>query len=98
MNADYVYTEGFKKLLDGKNHAVVGFVGRQTDMASEFGTAMREKRVFSTVQCIIGSEDDIKGLFTIDRCKESSQWAEYEIECAVIAASLISIIAETERR
>lgn len=98
LNADYVYTEGFKKLLDGKNHAVVGFVGRQTDMAPEFGTAMREKRVFSTVQCIIGSEDDIKGLFTIDRCKESSQWAEYEIECAVIAASLISIIAETERR
>jgi hypothetical protein len=30
QNADYVKTEGFKKLLDGKNHAAVGFVGRQT--------------------------------------------------------------------
>lgn len=35
LNADYVKTEGFKKLLDGKNHAAVGFVGRQTDLASE---------------------------------------------------------------
>ena len=67
MKADYVKTEGFKKLLDGKNHAAVGFVGRQTDLAPEFGTAMREKRVFSTVQCIIGSPDNVKGLFTIDR-------------------------------
>lgn len=30
------------------------------------------------------------------RCKESSQWAEYEIEMAVVAASLINIIAESE--
>ena len=96
MNADYVKTEGFKKLLDGKNHAAVGFVGRQTDLAPEFGTAMREKRVFSTVQCIIGSPDNVKGLFTIDRCKESAQWAEYEIEMAVVTASLINILAETE--
>ena len=96
MNADYVKTEGFKKLLDGKNHAAVGFVGRQADLAPEFGTAMREKRVFSTVQCIIGSPDNVKGLFTIDRCKESAQWAEYEIEMAVVTASLINILAETE--
>lgn len=57
---------------------------------------MREKRVFSTVQCIIGSADNVKGLFTIDRCKESSKWAEYEIEMAVVTASLINILAETE--
>ena len=96
LNADYVKTEGFKKLLDGKNHAAVGLVGRQTDLAPEFGTDMREKRVFSTVQCIIGSPDNVKGLFTIDRCKESAQWAEYEIEMAVVTASLINILAETE--
>lgn len=60
------------------------------------GTDMREKRVFSTVQCIIGSPDNVKGLFTIDRCKESAQWAEYEIEMAVVTASLINILAETE--
>ena len=71
-------------------------IGRQTDLAPEFGTAMREKRVFSTVQCIIGSPDNVKGLFTIDRCKESAQWAEYEIEMAVVTASLINILAETE--
>ena len=39
---------------------------------------------------------NVKGIFTIDRCKESSQWAEYEIEMAVVAASLINIIAESE--
>lgn len=97
MNADYVNTEGFKKLLGGKNHAAVGFVGRQTDLAPEFGTAMREKRVFSTVHCIVGTQNDVKGIFTIDRCKESAQWAEYEIEMAVVAASLINIIAEAEK-
>lgn len=97
MNADYVNTEGFKKLLGGKNHAAVGFVGRQTDIAPEFGTAMREKRVFSTVHCIVGTQNDVKGIFTIDRCKESAQWAEYEIEMAVVAASLINIIAEAEK-
>lgn len=52
--------------------------------------------MFSTVQCIIGSPDNVKGLFTIDRCKESAQWAEYEIEMAVVTASLINILAETE--
>lgn len=97
MNADYVYTEGFKELLGGNNHIAVGFVGRQTDQAQEFGTAMREKRVFSTVQCIVGSESNMKGLFTIDRCKESAQWAEYEIEMAVVAASLINILAEADK-
>ena len=42
------------------------------------------------------SPDNVKGLFTIDRCKESAQWAEYEIEMAVVTASLINILAETE--
>lgn len=97
MNADYAYTDGFKELLGGNNHVAVSFVGRQTDQAQEFGTAMREKRVFSTVQCIVGSEGNMKGLFTIDRCKESAQWAEYEIEMAVVAASLINILAEADR-
>ena len=96
MTADYVNTEEFRKLLGGKNHVAVGFVGRQTDIAPEFGMAMREKRVFSTVHCIVGTQNNIKGMFTIDRCKESSQWAEYEIEMAVVAASLINIIAESE--
>lgn len=96
MNAGYVNTEEFRKLLGGKNHVAVGFVGRQTDIAPEFGMAMREKRVFSTVQCIVGTQNNVKGIFTIDRCKESSQWAEYEIEMAVVAASLINIIAESE--
>lgn len=96
MTADYVNTEEFRKLLGGKNHVAIGFVGRQTDIAPEFGMAMREKRVFSTVHCIVGTQNNIKGMFTIDRCKESSQWAEYEIEMAVVAASLINIIAESE--
>ncbi len=53
--------------------------------------------MFSTVQCIVGSEDNMKGLFTIDRCKESAQWAEYEIEMAVVTASLINILAEADK-
>lgn len=33
MSADYVNTEEFRKLLGGKNHVAIGFVGRQTDIA-----------------------------------------------------------------
>lgn len=37
MNAGYVNTEEFRKLLGGKNHVAVGFVGRQTDIARNLG-------------------------------------------------------------
>ncbi len=55
MNADYVKTEGFKKLLDGKNHAAVGFVGRQTDLAPEFGTDEMRKKDIYILRFIVGS-------------------------------------------
>lgn len=92
--ADYVKTMGFKKLLDGKKHAEIGFVGRQADVAPEFVKAMERRGVNSTIHCIIGDEDNIKGVLTLDRCKASAQWANYEIESAVITASLMGIMAK----
>ncbi|MGN0317558.1 MAG: GGDEF domain-containing protein [Lachnospira sp.] len=89
-DASYVYTEGFTKLLDGKDYAAVGFVGHQINVAPEFCDVMRSRRVFSTIHCVIKSKDGIAGILTLDKCKESQQWAEYEVECAAITATLIS--------
>ena len=43
------------------------------------------------LQCIIGTVDDIKAVITFDKLGESSQWAEYEINCSVIFASFIEM-------
>lgn len=94
MDIPYINTEGFTKMLEDRNHIAIGFVGRQTDSAPEFGEAMRARDVVATIQCIIGSRHNIKGLLTLDKCKESSQWARYEEEIAVITAGLLEIMAE----
>ena len=95
-NALYVKTEGYTKLLDGKSFLASGFVGRQTDVAPEFGNAMERRGILSTIQCIIGSTNNIKGILSIDRCKESAQWAEYEVEMAVITAKLLDTFCEND--
>lgn len=95
--ASYINTEGFNQLLDGKEYAAVGFVGHQINVAPEFSEAMKERRVFSTIHCKIHSDKGVIGMLTLDKCKESQQWAEYEIECAVITAAFISsIVIDTE--
>lgn len=56
-----------------------------------------EKRsILSTIQCIIGSQDDIKGLITFNKKIEASQWADYEVTCAEIAASYLRLFAENK--
>ncbi|MDD5827843.1 MAG: GGDEF domain-containing protein [Lachnospira sp.] len=97
-DAMYVYTEGFKRLLGDSLHAEIGFVGHKFDVAPEFCEAMKERRIFATIQCIIGSADDISGVLTLDKCKESSQWAEYEVECATIVASLLTAMEKENER
>lgn len=91
-DASYVFTKGFQDMIEDRMYAETAFVGCQMESAPEFCEAMQGRRVFSTIQCIIGSRDNIKGLITMDRTKESSQWAQYEVEIAVITASLIYTI------
>lgn len=92
-NAQYARTEEFKRLLDGRNYMQTGFIGGLMNDAPHFCDTMKQKRVFSTLQCIIGTPDHIRGLVTFDKCKESGQWADYQIDCAVIFASFLSMQA-----
>ncbi|MDD3239532.1 MAG: sensor domain-containing diguanylate cyclase [Lachnospira sp.] len=95
-DAGYVFTDEFMNLLGEKDYVEIGFVGNHNNDAPEFCSVMRQRRVFSTIQCMIGDRNHVKGLLTLDRCKESSQWAEYEVECAVMLASLITILVKEQ--
>ena len=70
----------FNKLMGDKNYISADFVNRNLDVAPEFVEEMKKRHICSTIQCFIGGRDDIKGVLTIDKTKEASQWAEYEIE------------------
>lgn len=52
------------------------------------------RNVRSTIQYILGSPEEIKGLVTFDRLGSSSQWAEYEVNCAVMFASSYNLLPE----
>ena len=86
----YIHTTGFKKLMGDKTYIAASFVNNNQDVAPEFVDEMRKRHIYSTIHCLIGNKDNIKGLLTINRMKEASQWAEYEIECSVITAALIN--------
>lgn len=93
-SAGYVFTDEYKELLGDKAYVQVGFIGKFLEQVPDFCEEMKRRRIFSTLQCIIGTPDDIKGLITFNRCKESAQWADYEVDTAVIFASYLSMIAE----
>lgn len=94
----YVNTDGFNKLMGDKNYISADFVNRNLDVAPEFVEEMKKRHICSTIQCFIGGRDDIKGVLTIDKTKEASQWAEYEIECAVITSTLLYTIISDEEQ
>lgn len=91
-NALFVKSQEYKELLNGGTYFKVGFIRKISNHYPEFCEFMSRRSVASTLQCIIGSPDDIKGVVTFNRCKESIQWADYEVDCAVIFASFISIL------
>lgn len=88
----YIDTDGFKILMGDKTYIASSFINKNQDVAPEFVDEMRKRHIHSTIQCFIGTKDDVKGLLTINRMKAASQWAEYEIECSIITATLINMI------
>ncbi|CDB69457.1 putative uncharacterized protein [Eubacterium sp. CAG:252] len=88
----YIDTDGFKILMGDKTYIASSFINKNQDVAPEFVDEMRRRGIHSTIQCFIGTKDDVKGLLTINRMKAASQWAEYEIECSIITATLINMI------
>lgn len=91
-NALFAKSQEYRELLNGKTYFKVGFIRKISNRYPEFCECMGRRSVCSTLQCIIGSPDDIKGVITFNRCKESAQWADYEVDCAVIFASFITIL------
>lgn len=95
-DAMYVYTSEFKEMLGNNRSINVSFLRKIMDNAPDFCTEMKKRSILSTIQCIIGSQDDIKGLITFNKKIEASQWADYEVTCAEIAASYLRLFAENK--
>ena len=65
------------------------------DSAVDFRDTISSLGIKSTLQCILGTAQDIKGLVAFNRMKESSQWAEYEVNCALMFASSFNLLPES---
>lgn len=93
-DAMYVFSEEFQKLMgDNERFLQIGFADTFSDITPDFCGRMKAERIASTIQCYIGDKRNIKGLVTFNKCREASQWANYEIDCARIFAAVLSSMA-----
>ncbi len=90
--ASYVLNEDFRQLLKDNPFLKMDFL---TDFSenqyTSFYKAMSERGVQSTLHCILGTPDNIKGLVTFDRYKMPAMFAEYEVHCCNIFASCLNL-------
>ena len=93
--ADYIHLPGFKKALAKEKFIRMDFPEDIKADAKDFRDLIVSRGIKSTLQCILGTADDIKGLVTFNRTKESSQWAEYEVNCALMFASTFNLLPES---
>lgn len=90
-DAMYVFSEEFQKLMgENERFLQIGFADTFSDITPDFCGRMKAERIASTIQCYIGDKRNIKGLVTFNKCREASQWANYEIDCARIFAAVLS--------
>lgn len=94
--ASYASTDDFKVALKGSRFVCVNFPEDVAD-AKKFLEILNARGIKSSIQCILGTREDIKGLITFDKLKESQQWAEYEINCAVMFASSFNLLSESTK-
>lgn len=93
-DAMYVFSEEFQKLMgENERFLQIGFADAFSDITPDFCGRMKAERIASTIQCYIGDKRNIKGLVTFNKCREASQWANYEIDCARIFAAVLSSTA-----
>lgn len=93
-DAMYVFSEEFQKLIgENERFMQIGFADTFSDITPDFCGRMKAERIASTIQCYIGDKRNIKGLVTFNKCREASQWANYEIDCARIFAAVLSSMA-----
>ena len=93
-DAMYVFSEEFQELMgENERFLLIGFADTFSDITPDFCGRMKAERIASTIQCYIGDKRNIKGLVTFNKCREASQWANYEIDCARIFAAVLSSMA-----
>lgn len=93
-DAMYVFSEEFQKLMgENERFMQIGFADTFSDITPDFCGRMKAERIASTIQCYIGDKRNIKGLVTFNKCREASQWANYEIDCARTFAAVLSSMA-----
>lgn len=93
-DAMYVFSEEFQELMgENERFLQIGFADAFSDITPDFCGRMKAERIASTIQCYIGDKRNIKGLVTFNKCREASQWANYEIDCARIFAAVLSSMA-----
>lgn len=93
-DAMYVFSEEFQKLMgENERFLQIGFADAFSDITPDFCGRMKAERIASTIQCYIGDKRNINGLVTFNKCREASQWANYEIDCARIFAAVLSSMA-----
>ena len=93
-DAMYVFSEEFQKLMgENERFLQIGLADTFSDITPDFCGRMKAERIASTIQCYIGDKRNIKGLVTFNKCREASQWANYEIDCARIFAAVLSSMA-----
>lgn len=93
--ADYVYSEAFKTALSGKSYVRIDFPREVSAEIQKFRDLIVQRGVQSTIQCVLGSPDNIRGIVTFDRLKEPSLWAEYEFNCCVMFAAALTLLPES---
>lgn len=94
QDAMYVFSEEFQELMgENERFLQIGFADTFSDITPDFCVRMKAERIASTIQCYIGDKRNIKGLVTFNKCREASQWANYEIDCARIFAAVLSSMA-----
>ena len=93
-DAMYVFSEEFQELMgENERFLQIGFADTFSDITPDFCRRMKAERIASTIQCYIGDKRNIKGLVTFNKCREASQWANYEIDYARIFAAVLSFMA-----
>jgi len=89
--ATYVYDNDFKLLLKENDYVRLDFWTDLSDQNNTFLQAMKKRGIQSTLHCILGTPDNIKGIVCFDRIKMGQLFAEYEVNCCNIFSSCLNL-------
>jgi diguanylate cyclase (GGDEF)-like protein len=97
-DAMYAREECFSRLLQNGTYVKADFINNVDPEMREFSDEMKRRGIGSTLQCVIGTPNNIKGLLTLNRTTSAAKWAEYEVNCAVMLAAYLSALMTGEKQ